>query len=614
MSTNGGGSSNVTMLRMEYPQTVSEVIQFVEPRLDTVEIRDPPGWLRQLVYQHEQAKHDLQHLYELSGNQLDCNDHRIRAIERNYATIYHGLQYLYEQGKNDTGASHEWLQTELAHTAHAAQCFTQDVWKAITNLTTEAGERLQAQQLQLARNNDVIAFLHAAGAHRDQEVATLRAHIATMAAEQQTRTDQVIAEQQRLRSELAASQPTIGQDPRNGRPTIGLDPRDGAPGPSSHPAGPSRTPGSPTVAADVPQAAALDQAFFNRMVTAFAAAQAAVPPAPPPRRANTAKMRMDNPEKFNGKPKTPFRLWWESVQEYVGFYPETEGAQWISWVGTLLTDEAKAWHHHRRRILGNADTWVAYQAAIQAEYHDAREAANAHAELSRLRYKGDIKAYLNEFRTLNLIAGATGQGLQEKIDLAMPDDILDMRAAQFRGILITDEDFLAATEEAGQQVERNKALKAMRRELKGHHYASDSAGPKSQKDSGKEGKSAHTANPSPSVTTRSMGKRIYGHWKDAVVGVNPVEVEEYQAAKAGCWRCGREGHQATECFAKTTKKGTPLPAAPVAAAAASKRKSEEDDNGPESATSKRVSATAAESAGNEDREVPLWADDSEEDF
>jgi hypothetical protein len=603
MSTNGGGSSNVTMLRLEYPQTVSEVIQFVEPRLDTVEIRDPPSWLRQLVYQHEQAKRDLQHLYELSGNQLDRDDHRIRAIERSYATIYHGLQYLYEQGKNDTGASHEWLQTELAHTAQAAQCFTQDVWKAITNLTTEAGDRLQAQQLQLARNNDVIAFLHAAGAHRDQEVATLRANMTTLAAEQQTRTDQVIAEQQRLRSELAASRPTTGPYPRNG-----------APGPSSHPAEPSRTPDPPIMAANAPQAAVPDQDLINRMVTALAAAQAVIPPVLPARRANTAKMRMDNPEKFNGKPRTPFRLWWESVQEYVGFYPDTEGAQWISWVGTLLTDEAKAWHHHRRRVLGNTDTWVAYQAAIQAEYHDAREAANAHAELSRLRYKGDIKAYLNEFRTLNLIAGATGQGLQEKIDLAMPEDILDMRAAQFRGILVADEDFLAATEEAGQQIERNKALKAMRRELKGHHYVPDNTGPKSQKDSGKEGRSAPTANPSPSFAPRGMGKRIYGHWKDAIRGVSPAEVEEYRAAKVGCWRCGREGHQATECFAKTTKKGTPLPAAPVAAAAASKRKSEEDVDTPEGATTKRVDATAAGILGDENGEVPPWADDSEEDF
>jgi hypothetical protein len=87
MSTNGGGSSNVSMLQLEYPQTVSEVIQFIEPRLDTVEIREPPGWLRLLVHQHEQAKRDLQNLYELSGNQLDRNYHRIRAIERNYANI-----------------------------------------------------------------------------------------------------------------------------------------------------------------------------------------------------------------------------------------------------------------------------------------------------------------------------------------------------------------------------------------------------------------------------------------------------------------------------------------------------------------------------------------------
>jgi hypothetical protein len=91
-----------------------------------------------------------------------------------------------------------------------------------------------------------------------------------------------------------------------------------------------------------------------------------------------------------------------------------------------------------------------YQAAIQAAHHDAREAANAHTELSRLRYKGDIKAYLNEFHTLNLIAAATSHGLQVKIDLAMPDDILDIRAAQFQEILVTDEDFLTATKEVGQ--------------------------------------------------------------------------------------------------------------------------------------------------------------------
>jgi hypothetical protein len=171
------------------------------------------------------------------------------------------------------------------------------------------------------------------------------------------------------------------------------------------------------------------------------------------------------------------------------------------------------------------------------EYHDARKAANVHADLSRLRYKGDIKAYLNKFLTLNLIAGATGQGLQEKIDLTMPEDILDMRTAQFRGILVMDEDFLTTTEEAGQQIERNKALKAMRRELKGHHYIPDNV-TGLKKDSGKDTKP--TTNPPPSLNARGTGKRIYSHWKDALAGVSPTKIEEYKAAKAGCWRCGRD--------------------------------------------------------------------------
>lgn len=279
-----------------------------------------------------------------------------------------------------------------------------------------------------------------------------------------------------------------------------------------------------------------------------------------------------------------------------------------------MTDEAKAWHHHRWRVLGTANTWVAYQATIQAEYQDVQEAANAYAELSRLRYKGDIKAYLNEFCTLNLIAGATGQGLQEKIDLAMPEDILDLRAAQFRGILVTDEDFLAATEEARQQIECNKVLKAMCKELKGHHYTPDStAGSKTLKDSSRDPKPM--ANSSPAFTARGTEKRIYSHWKDTLAGVSPCEVEEHKAAKAGCWRCSRDGYQFTECFAKTTKRVPPLPSVPTAAAAGSKRKWEDEEAGtPDGPAAKRIGATAEGPPDDDNREVPLWMENSEEDF
>lgn len=101
-------------------------------------------------------------------------------------------------------------------------------------------------------------------------------------------------------------------------------------------------------------------------------------------------------------------------------------------MGILLTDDAKAWYQYRREILGDTDTWTAYQDTIQQEYCDTWERATAHMELSCLRYEGNIKVYLNEFCTLNLITGINGESLQEKIDLAMPDDILDMRAINIK--------------------------------------------------------------------------------------------------------------------------------------------------------------------------------------
>jgi len=86
---------------------------------------------------------------------------------------------------------------------------------------------------------------------------------------------------------------------------------------------------------------------------------------------------MTNPETFDGKPSTPFNVWWKSVTKYPSFYPETSDQQKIAWVGTLLTGTAKAWDIHRYDTLGENDSWVNYAADIQTEYHDPSEAANA---------------------------------------------------------------------------------------------------------------------------------------------------------------------------------------------------------------------------------------------
>jgi len=168
---------------------------------------------------------------------------------------------------------------------------------------------------------------------------------------------------------------------------------------------------------------------------------------------------MENPEKFDGKSSSAFNQWWESVMIYLGFYPETIGWQKIAWIGTLLTDTALVWHLHQYRELRENDTWANYSVAIRAEYRNEREAADAQLKLGQLKYQGSIRVYLTEFRALNIFVRATGEALREKIDLAMPDAVLDMRFAHYLEDFTDDKGFLQATHQADLQVEKKKALR-----------------------------------------------------------------------------------------------------------------------------------------------------------
>jgi len=183
-------------------------------------------------------------------------------------------------------------------------------------------------------------------------------------------------------------------------------------------------------------------------------------------RIHTSRLKMENPEKFDGKSPTAFNQWWESVTMYLGFCPDTTDRQKIAWVGTLLTDTALVWHLHRYRELRENDTWANYSAAIRAEYHNEREAADAQLKLGQLKYQGSIRAYLTEFRALNNFARATGEALREKVDLAMPDTVLDMRFAHYLEDFADDEGFLQATHQAGLQVERKRALRAAKEAMR----------------------------------------------------------------------------------------------------------------------------------------------------
>jgi hypothetical protein len=131
MSSHGAISSNVQMLLIDYPVNYEQALAHREPAEEAVQIRDPDSWLRTLVHQYTHVQRDLRQLYEACGQQIDRDDHRIRAIERNYQVLFEGTRYVYEVAQQGATASRDWLQTELTNAANAYQAFQQNIWQAI---------------------------------------------------------------------------------------------------------------------------------------------------------------------------------------------------------------------------------------------------------------------------------------------------------------------------------------------------------------------------------------------------------------------------------------------------------------------------------------------------
>jgi len=110
-----------------------------------------------------------------------------------------------------------------------------------------------------------------------------------------------------------------------------------------------------------------------------------------------------------------------------------------------------------------------------------------------------------------------------------------------------------------------------------------------------------------------------GRWatkEAALKGVPSQEHKEYFKTPEGCWRCGQKGHRTYECFAHTTRHGTPLPRAPWKAAgvtttgAGKRKRSEEPEENPAPKQQKiaAVDTMEEEPSGT----LPIWADDSDQ--
>jgi len=216
--------------------------------------------------------------------------------------------------------------------------------------------------------------------------------------------------------------------------------------------------------------------------------------------------------------------------------------------------------------LRESDTWANYVAAIRAEYEDTREVANAQLKLNQLKYAYDIRAYMTEFRALNNYTRATGEGLQEKVNLAMPDSVIDMQFAHYREEFADDEGFLQATYQAVLLVEKKKALKQAKEQMRTGAIGSTRLEEKRKEEKRPEGRKqaegARSSGMSQAPTTHSSPWGQPGRWatkEAALKGVPSQEHEEYFQSPESCCHCGQKGHCTYECFAHTTRCRTPLP-------------------------------------------------------
>jgi hypothetical protein len=258
--------------------------------------------------------------------------------------VLQGIRYVYEQTQTEEAVSPEWMQTELMAAANASQQFTMEVWQEIIRRNEETGQQAMYQAMQITRIHDALSFLQTADLQRNQEQAIFRQRLSEWADRHQTATNQLMLEHQRLRNEVDTTQAAIRQ-------VAGTVPTERRNVPSYLQAAPSASPTrrvrppaiamedtDPTIAGLVPdqthhQPPGRDQEnrdeYLARVIAqTIATTLAANQPANIPvelRAPRVARLKLDNPAKFDGKPKTPFRTWWDSVRDYIRFYPETSG-------------------------------------------------------------------------------------------------------------------------------------------------------------------------------------------------------------------------------------------------------------------------------------------------
>jgi hypothetical protein len=330
-------STDFNMLWLEAPRDILQITSGEECAAH-VEIASPASWIRCLVRHQAEAERDLRQLYEACGNQFDRSDVRIRAIESAYNELLGGAQYLYEQTQNNHRIAEEWIRTELANTANAYQTFTRQVWEGISAHTADVAYQQIHQATQLTRLHDALAYQAEANIARGQHLAKFEGDVTNWAAQSDARARRLEEELAAAKNEiqqlagripLPSSRPATPAAPTylRGPPPL---PAFGGSGGGTPPRGnrpplrsPSSTPSLPPIPdedddlynlpprAPPPQQPEQPgaQAIARLVGEGVVAAMARLPARdaePEGQRLTNARLKMKNPDTFDGKPTTPF--------------------------------------------------------------------------------------------------------------------------------------------------------------------------------------------------------------------------------------------------------------------------------------------------------------------
>jgi len=212
-------TSNVDMLRLEYPSSVVQVYTGDTPLQPSIDLKDPRAWLQLLVSQQRQAQLDLEQLHTVCGSAYDRSDKRIQRIKETYTQILGALEYVYGQAQANAWASSEWMQTELMRTANAAQKFTNDVGAAIQMRDQEKTNEDINQDTCILRVKDAVQFLQVASQQRMEEQAAWNQNCEDWAVQQQAVTAQLAAQQQTMETQVRALISTAAKKKQRRTPT-----------------------------------------------------------------------------------------------------------------------------------------------------------------------------------------------------------------------------------------------------------------------------------------------------------------------------------------------------------------------------------------------------------